>query len=360
MTRHFAFSPDIATASTIPSRLYTDPVYLELEQERIFARTWQVAARTEQLAEKGQYVVVDVAGESIVIVRDAGQLRAFHNICLHRAGPVASGCGKRQTLQCRYHGWTYSLDGALLRAPEMEGTAHFRPEEMHLLPVQVDTLGPLVLVNLDPKAPALAHFLEDIPERTAKFGLEQMRFVQSKRWSVACNWKAYVDNYLEGYHLPVVHPGLAKELDYDQYRVDPHRWWSLQHAPLRPVRAGDTTRMYEPRGEGDEAQYYWLFPNLMLNVYQGQLQLNTVLPDGHDRTTVVFDWYSSQAPAEAANDPQWTKLVAFSDTIQDEDIAICEAVQRNLRSRVYERGRYSATRENGVHHFHGLLHEFLQ
>ena len=360
MPRHFAYSPDIATASTLPSRLYTDPVYLELEQERIFGRTWQVAARAEQLVEKGQYVVAEVAGESIVIVRDTDRLRAYHNICLHRAGPVASGCGKRQTLQCRYHGWTYALDGSLLRAPEMEGTQHFRAEEMRLLPVQVAAFGPLVLVNLDTKAAPLADFLEDIPERTAKFGLERMRYVTSRRWSVACNWKVYVDNYLEGYHLPMVHPGLHKELDYDQYRVEPHRWWSLQHAPLRPVRAGDTSRTYAPQSAGEEAQYYWLFPNLMLNVYQGQMQLNLVLPDGHDRTTVIFDWYSSQAPEQAAADPQWTRMLAFSDEIQDEDIGICEAVQKNLRSRVYERGRYSATRENGVHHFHGLLHEFLQ
>ena len=360
MPRHFAYSPDIATASTLPSRLYTDPVYLELEQERIFGRTWQVAARADQLVEKGEYVVAEVAGESIVIVRDTDRLRAYHNICLHRAGPVASGCGKRQTLQCRYHGWTYALDGSLLRAPEMEGTQHFRAEEMRLLPVQVTAFGPLVLVNLDTKAAPLADFLEDIPERTAKFGLDRMRYVTSRRWSVACNWKVYVDNYLEGYHLPVVHPGLHKELDYDQYRVEPHRWWSLQHAPLRPVRAGDTSRTYTPRVEGEEAQYYWLFPNLMLNVYQGQLQLNLVLPDGPDRTTVIFDWFSSQAPESAATDPQWTRMLAFSDEIQEEDIGICEAVQKNLRSRVYERGRYSATRENGVHHFHGLLHEFLQ
>jgi choline monooxygenase len=358
MPRHFAFSPDIATASTIPARLYTDPVYLELEQERIFGRTWQLAARADEVAEPGQYVVAEVAGESIVIVRDGATLRAFHNICLHRAGPVATGCGKRQTLQCRYHGWTYALDGTLKRAPEMEGTAHFHPEEMRLLPVQVATFGPLVLVNLDAKAPPLAHFLEDIPERTARFGLAGMRWVQRKAWHLACNWKVYVDNYLEGYHLPVVHPGLHKELDYDQYRVEPHRWWSLQHAPLRPARAGDAGRQYVPRNAGDDAQYYWLFPNLMLNVYQGQLQLNLVLPDGHDRTTVIYDWYAAEPPA--AGDAAWARLLAFSDEIQDEDIAICEAVQRNLRSRVYERGRYSATRENGVHHFHGLLHEFLQ
>jgi choline monooxygenase len=170
----------------------------------------------------------------------------------------------------------------------------------------------------------------------------------------------YVDNYLEGYHLPVVHPGLHKELDYDQYRVEPHRYWSLQHAPLRAAHDAAHDRKYVAgEGQAGDAQYYWLFPNVMLNVYLGQMQTNVILPLGHERTLTIFEWYSAEPPADAATDAGWTKLLAFSDEIQAEDIEICEAVQRNLRSRVYDRGRYSAKRENGVHHFHSLLHEFL-
>ena len=160
--------------------------------------------------------------------------------------------------------------------------------------------------------------------------------------------------------MPVVHPGLHKELDYDQYRVEPHRYYSLQHAPLRPVPAAGADRKYVPAtGDVPEAVYLWIFPNIMLNVYLGQMQTNVVLPMAHDRTKVVFEWYAAEPPADPATDERWRRLVAFSDEIQDEDIAICEIVQRNLRSRVYDRGRYSARRENGVHHFHSLLHEFL-
>ena len=356
----FTFDPNIASAATIPSRLYVDPVYLELEQERIFARTWQLVGRAEQVAQSGQYFTAEIAGEAIVILRDGATLRGYHNVCLHRAGPVAYGCGKRQTLQCKYHGWTYDLAGNLLRAPEMEGVERFDPREMRLLPVQVAELGPLVFANLDLKAPPLAHFLEDIPERAARFDLGGMRWVMRKDYEIACNWKVYVDNYLEGYHLPVVHPGLHKELDYDAYRVEPHRYWSLQHAPLRQVHGGNAAdRKYVSQDEGADAQYYWLFPNVMLNVYLGQMQTNVILPIGHDRTLTIFEWYATHPPTDAAVNPEWTKLVAFSDEIQAEDIEICEAVQKNLRSRVYDRGRYSAKRENGVHHFHALLHEFL-
>jgi choline monooxygenase len=356
----FPFDPNIAGASTIPARLYNDPVYLELERERVFAHSWQLVGRGEQLREHGQFCTAEVGNDSIVVLRDGETLRGFHNVCLHRAGPVASGCGQRKTLQCRYHGWTYGLDGGLLRAPEMQGVERFRPEEMHLVPVQVATWGPLVFANLDGKAPPLREVLEDVPQRVAPFRCEEMRYVMRKEWEIACNWKVYVDNYLEGYHLPVVHPGLHKELDYDNYKVEPRRYFSIQHAPLRAVHGGNPDRKYDPsKTEVGEAVYVWLFPNVMLNVYMGQMQTNVVLPLGHDRCRVVFEWYSANPPADPANDREWTTLLAFSDEIQEEDIEICEAVQRNLRSRVYDRGRYSAARENGVHHFHSLLHEFL-
>ena len=356
----FPFDPDIRRASTIPARLYNDPVYLELERERVFARTWQLAGRVEQVAESGQFFTAEIGNDSIVVLRDGETLRGFYNVCLHRAGPVAHGCGKRQTLQCKYHGWTYTLKGELLRAPEMEGVDRFHPEDMRLRAVAVATWGPLVFVNLDGTAPPLGDVLETIPSRVAHFGCESMRYVMRKEYELACNWKVYVDNYLEGYHIPVVHPSLHKEIDYDSYRVEPHRYSSIQHAPLRPVHGASSDRKYDPSATDiPEAVYGWVFPNMMLNIYMGQMQTNLVLPVSHDRTVVVFEWFASNPPEDPAADPAWSRLIEFSDEIQAEDVDICETVQRNLRSRVYDRGRYSAKRENGVHHFHSLLHEFL-
>jgi choline monooxygenase len=356
----FPFDPDIRRASTIPARLYVDPVYLELERERVFAHTWQLVGRLDQVAEHGAFFTAEIGDDSIVVLRDGDTLRGFHNVCLHRAGPVAHGCGKRQTLQCRYHGWTYTLAGALLRAPEMEDAEHFNREEMRLRGVAVETWGPLVFANLDGKAPPLAEMLESIPGRVAPFECESMRYVMRKEYELACNWKVYVDNYLEGYHIPVVHPALNKEIDYDSYRVEPQRYSSIQHAPLKPVIGGGSSRFYDPSvAKVPEAVYGWVFPNIMLNVYLGQMQTNVVVPLSHDRTAVVFEWFASNPPDDPSTDPSWSRLVKFSDDIQDEDVEICERVQRNLRSRVYDRGRYSAKRENGVHHFHSLLHEFL-
>jgi choline monooxygenase len=356
--RPFPFDLNIERASTIPARLYTDPVVLALEEERVFGRTWQLAGHAARVRESGQYFTCDIAGDAIVVLRDRDTLRAFHNVCLHRAGPIAAGCGQRQTLQCRYHGWTYKLDGSLLRTPGMDEARNFRAEDMHLVPVQVSAWGPFVFVNLDLKAPPLAHFLEDLVTRVPFDPAVTYACIDRREYDVACNWKVYVDNYLEGYHIPLVHPTLHKELDDKRYRVEPRRYYSIQHAPLRGASASDADRLYRPDAANEAADYFWIFPNIMLNVYFGQLQTNVVIPRGPDHTTVVFEWFALDQGVDPAGE-DWARRVAFSDTVQDEDRAICEVVQRNLRSRVYDRGRYAPRQEQGVHHFHALLHEFL-
>lgn len=358
MSRPFSFDLNIEHASTIPARLYTNPVFLELERERVFGRTWQLIGHAADVKESGQYLTADIAGESIVVLRDGEVLRGFHNVCLHRAGPVASGCGTRQTLQCKYHGWTYRLDGSLLRTPGMEDARNFSADEMHLVPVLVESWGPLVFANLDLKAPPLSHFLEDLPSQVNFDPSVSYACIERREYEVACNWKVYVDNYLEGYHIPLVHPTLHKELDSAKYRIEPRRYYSIQHAPLRGVAAADSDRLYRPDAANESAQYYWLFPNIMLNVYFGQLQTNVVLPRGPDQTTVVFEWFALDQSTDPQSD-EWARRVAFSDKVQDEDCQICEVVQRNLRSRIYDRGRYAPRFEQGVHHFHSLLHEFL-
>jgi choline monooxygenase len=276
---------------------------------------------------------------------------------MHRAGPVAQGCGRKKSLQCRYHGWTYSLAGQLLRAPEMDGVAGFSPESTHLHPIAVHAWGGLVFANLSQSPILPAAFFEDIPERAARFRVGEMKHTLRREYVLSCNWKVYVDNYLEGYHLPIVHPGLFRELDYDRYRVELHRYYSQQHAPLRPVdpAAKMADRKYLPSATDGEAEYFWVFPNLMLNVYFGQMQTNLIVPLGVDKTLTVFDWFSLGELGDADRE----KLGEFSHEIQLEDISICEAVHKNLAAGVYDRGRYSAKREGGVHHFHGLLHQFL-
>ena len=203
-----------------------------------------------------------------------------------------------------------------------------------------------VFACLAEDTPPLASVLGRIPDETRDLRLDAMRFVARKDYVVQANWKTYVDNFLEGYHLPTVHPGLFKVLDYANYRVETERLYSKQLSPLR----GSTGT-----AEQGEALYYWVFPNWMLNIYPDNMSLNIVLPLGADRCVTIFEWYRHDPNAK----DDIEKTIAFSDGIQDEDIMICEAVQRGLASGAYERGRFSPIRENGVHHFQSLVHEYL-
>jgi choline monooxygenase len=333
----------VARAWTLPSAWYAGEEHLARERDRIFARTWQLAAREEQLARRGDYVTAGVGGEPVVVVRgDDGKLRAFYNVCRHRAGTVAPGEGGCvKAFRCTYHGWTYRLDGALRTAPEMDGVERFEANDFGLVPVRCEAWSGLIFVNLDPRAKPLAKSVGCMPEMATKTGFASMRFARRDVYPIACNWKVYVDNYLEGYHIPAAHPGLHKVLDYRRYEVETDGPIVIQRSPGRGESRSDERYLY-----------VWVWPNFMLNVSPGYAQTNLIVPDGPHRTLCVFDYFF--AGAEDAD------AIAFSDGIQAEDIAICESVQRNLGSRAYEAGRYSAKRENGLHHFHELVRRALK
>ncbi|MEP7290240.1 MAG: SRPBCC family protein, partial [Chloroflexota bacterium] len=346
------------------SRWYTDPAMLELEKPKIFWKTWQPVGRLDQVLRPGDYFTAEVTGERIVVTRGLDdQLRAFYNVCAHRAGPVATGKGNRKSLQCKYHGWTYDLNGRLMNAPEFEGVANWRKEDVCLTPVKVEAWGPFIFVNLDPAAPPMVAIYGDIDAeiRRKGFHIASMRAFERRDYIIDCNWKVYVDNYLEGYHVPIAHPGLYRELDYEQYRVDTFRYYSSQYAPIRPAKSGDVQgrdRRYVRTEAEAEALYYWIFPNVMLNIYPDNMSINIILPLSHDKTLTIFEWYFEE-PGTGEGWESMQQTIAFSDEIQQEDIEICVAVQQGLQSRAYDTGRFSVRRENGVHHFQSLLHEFL-
>jgi choline monooxygenase len=365
-------NPQLECAETLASRFYTEPGVLALEKERIFRRTWQLVGTLSQpcgevngkrrtIADAESYFTGDVAGEPIVVVRDAtGKLRAFSNVCRHRAGPIAEGAGCRKVFNCAYHGWTYTLDGRLIGTPEVDGMEFFDRSTMGMVPVRCETWQQFIFVNFAAVGPSLSEYLGNIPELTREFSFSGLKLVERRDYIVNCNGKVYVDNYLEGYHIPVVHPGLMKEIDYPRYRCETFRYHSQQLGPVKEVKPGEgLERVYAPAAAGlKEALYFWVFPNMMLNFYPHNLSTNVIVPLSHDKTLTIFEWYFQDADSPQAHE-RVAKAVAFSDDVQKEDIHICEAVQRGLQSATYERGRYSVKRENGVHHFHMLLSEFL-
>jgi choline monooxygenase len=333
-------------AYTIPAPWYVDERIAGLEQQRVFGGNWIAIGRADQVAGAGQFFTADLAGEPLVIVRGAdGHLRAFYNVCRHHAAAVMTApCGITEHLRCPYHGWTYGLDGSLKGAPEFAGVCNFERAEYGLIPVNVAAWESFVFVNLNPQAPPFEDFLGDLAQRVS---VSSLRFFTRKSYTLACNWKVYVDNYLDGgYHVPHVHKALNSVLDYKEYTIENGPNYTLQSSPL--VASSDET-MAQTR-TGDRAEYYWLYPNFMINIYAGVMDTNLVLPLGREKCLVIFDFYfGDSASAYKA------ESVAVSDCVQGEDVDICESVQRGLRSRAYGAGRLSVRREAGEHLFHRLL-----
>jgi choline monooxygenase len=331
---------------TIPSLWYTDPAFHALDRDAIFARTWQGVGHAAQVRDPGMYFTSTVADSPVIVLRDKeGVLRAFYNVCRHRGGPLAtelSGCVN--ALTCQYHGWTYLLDGSLRGVPRWDRVDLFDKKDFGLKPLRVETWQGQVFVNLDPDAAPLAESLAGVAERIAPIRLDSMTFVKRIDYEVACNWKVYVDNFLEGYHVPYVHPELMKMYDFRQYTTETFEHYSLQWSPIAP---GDAPYEIKP---GDKAYYFCLFPNFMLNILPGRVQTNLVVPMGHDRCRVEFGFHYRDAAGPAAE-----KAVAddldYSDRVQREDMEICHFVQRGLGSRAYDRGRFSVDAELAVHHF---------
>jgi len=340
-------------AYTIPAPWYLDGRVELAEREQVFGRNWIAVGRIDQVAAEGQFFTVEIAGEPLLIVRGAdGELRGFYNVCRHHAAAVANvPCGTVEHLRCPYHGWTYGLDGTLKGAPEFAGVCNFDRAANGLISVRVATWEQFVFVTLDAHAPELEPFLGDLPARVAPLGVGMLHFFARKTYALACNWKVYVDNYLDGgYHVPHLHKGLNSVLDYKEYTIENGARHSLQSSPMVSSREHES---FAATRKGDRAYYYWLYPNFMINIYQGVMDTNLVLPQGSDRCFVQFDFFFADV-SESAREANQESL-AVSDRIQDEDVDICESVQHGLHSRAYGAGRLSVRREGGEHLFHRLL-----
>jgi choline monooxygenase len=352
LTSYNAESP-LAEASTIPAPWYVDSRIAELESKGVFSKTWQMVGRIEQVEKPGQFVTASVAAEPIVVVRgNDGVLRAFYNVCRHHAAAVVTEpCGQAAILHCPYHGWNYGLDGSLKGMPEFDGVKNFDRQKNGLVPLKVETWEKFIFVNLDPDAAPLRDFLGGLVKRIAPLGVSKLHYFDSRTYDIACNWKVFVDNFLDGgYHVPHLHKGLNSVLDYKEYTIENEDRYCLQSSPM--VASTEDAATGATR-KGDRAWYFWQYPNLMINCYEGYMDTNLVVPVDVDHCRVIFDFYFGDIgeAAQAYN----RESVAVGARVQDEDLGICEAVQRGLKSRAYGAGRLSVRREAGEHLFHRLL-----
>ena len=360
------YNPDVplARASTIPAAWYVDPRILDLERRTVFARSWQCAARLDQVRTAGQYASCELAGEPIVVVRGNDEIvRSFFNVCRHHAAAVVTESeGSARALRCPYHGWTYALDGTLKGTPDFTEVCDFDRTAHGLVPVTCDQWQKWIFVCLERNAQTLDAFLgRDLLSGVQELGLQDLHWTERRHYTLDCNWKVFVDNYLDGgYHVPHVHQGLDSVLDYAEYTIQNGTHSVLQSSPIvsaggrKKTRASDVEGRTRAVRQGKRAYYYWVYPNFMINCYAGAMDTNLVIPRAVDKTDVIFDFYFADVSkrARARN----RASIDISQQIQDEDVAICASVQRGLNSRAYSTGRLSVRREAGEHLFHRLLH----
>jgi choline monooxygenase len=357
----FEIDADIRVARTLPARVYSDPQIFRLQRDGVFARTWHYAGHDELVKVAGQVhpftLLPGALDEPLVLTRDASdRVHCLSNVCTHRGTLVVDGAGHEQQLRCRYHGRRFALDGRFHSMPEFEETANFPSRSDDLPEVALGAWERFLMVAL---APAMS-FAEVAAPLTARlgglpFGALVYDAAGARDYLVGANWALYVDNYLEGFHIPYVHSSLAATLDYGEYAVELERYAVLQLGIAKPGEpAFALPSGHRDGGRRVAAYYYWLFPTTMFNVYPWGVSVNVVTPLAVDRTRVSFlpfVWDESKRETGAG---------AGLDRVEREDEAIVEAVQRGVRSRLYERGRYSPARETGVHHFHRLLAEFMR
>lgn len=356
------FLDDAAHSFTMPARFYHDSNIYEMEKEAIFHRSWIYAGHVSQLADKGSYITAKVHQQSVFIGRgEDGELKAFYNVCQHRGHELLSGTGRTNVIVCPYHAWAYDFDGNLRAARNSENMAGFKKCDFSLKPVRVEEFCGLIFFNLDPDAIPFKEQTGELETEIRQFAprVDEVVFAQRDRFEVACNWKVLMDNFLECYHCHTAHKDFVDLVDMDSYRSKVHGIYSSHISGA--ARSTDNSAYQFEKGEVDFGYAGWfIWPNLTIWVYPGEpnisvLQMNPTEPEA----TVEFqDWFlPDPTPSRQIKDA----MDYQKDVLQPEDIGLCESVQRGLRSKGYNQGRFvvdaelSELSEHAVHHFQGMV-----
>lgn len=356
------FHEDPGQSMSLRAETYTDSRWADADVQAIFGRTWQWICHVEKLATPGSYVSATVAGMPVAVVRDRdGGLRAFYNVCKHRAHELLSGSGTTRNIVCPYHAWTYSLDGQLKAARRADRMASFDKGDICLDRVQVEEFGGFVYVNLDPAAAPLGEQAGDLLAEIEHWAPDVASLTHAKRltYDVATNWKNVIDNFLECYHCHIAHQEFVDLVDMDTYEVRTHGIWSSHFA-----EAGKhENSAYDVSGASvTEHAVWWLWPNTCLLRYpgRGNFMVFQVIPDGPERTLETWDFFLETTELSEGEEQS---VRYIDDVLQQQDIALVESVQRGMRTPAFDQGRIvfdpdrsgSGLSEHGVHHFHGLV-----
>jgi len=331
----------------LPAEWYHGTDIFQRERQRIFAREWQLLGPVGLLPRPGDYLASEVAGWRIFVIRDReGGLRGFHNLCRHRAGYFfADGQGHCDVLRCKYHGWVYGTDGRLRATPAFGEATWFDKSDYPLHPIQVGEWRGLVFVNLDPAAEPLAAWLGDLPELTASFPIEDFTCLKQVEFEIACNWKTYTDNFVEGYHIPSIHPWLNANIDFSRFEAYARRNVVVMKAPQR-------------EGSIYGGMWLWAYPNMTLSVFPDGMNTSRIMPLDRDSSRLVYHFYFRDTKPEGAAVRE--AAIETNCGIVREDFGICEIAQRNLEAGIFTSGPLSPKQEEGVRYFHDRVRHSLE
>lgn len=335
----FEIDPAINKARTIPSEFYTDPRYFELSKQRIFERTWHFMGHVDELETlKPAFLLPGFLDEPVLLVKQDDDVACLSNVCTHRAKILVESACKADLIRCSYHGRRFSLDGMFISMPEFDGVADFPSATDNLSRLETARRGGFIFAAISP-VKNFDDYVNDAAADLVDLDPQGLRLTATREYEVNAHWALYCENYLEGFHIPFVHRGLNEVVDYGTYRTDLYRYSSIQTG-------------FSQDGEV-AAKYLFIFPNLMFNIYPWGISVNVVRPVGPERSIVEFLTY--------VGDPTLLDKGAGADlhAVEMEDEAVVESVQIGVRSRFYNSGRYSPSREQGTHHFHRLIAEFM-
>ncbi|MEO0486373.1 MAG: ring-hydroxylating oxygenase subunit alpha [Pseudomonadota bacterium] len=354
------FHPDPSRALSLRKEAYVGADWFQVDRADVLAKSWQWVCHVEKLRQPGAYVATQIAGQPIAVVRDKeGVLRAFYNVCKHRAHELLSGEGRKMRIMCPYHAWVYKLDGQLVRAPETEHLEDFEPGDICLDAVQVEEFAGFVFVNLDPDAAPLAQQSGNLETEIRHWApdIDRLTFGKRLTYDIKSNWKNVVDNFLECYHCPTAHKDFCDLVDMDTYKVTTYGIYSSHMADA---------------GQGANSAYdvsnatvrthavWWLWPTTCLMRYPGRssmIVLN-IIPMGPNRTLETYDFFLETPEPDSM---ELDAMRYLDEVLQVEDIGLVESVQRGMETPAFSQGRIvsdpsgSGKSEHAVHHFHGLV-----
>ncbi len=351
----FDIHPDISKASTLPKEFYLDPKYFKSCLDNIFPESWQLVADRKNLQSNNIYPInflSNLLDESLVLINHNNEIKCFSNVCTHRAYLIAEKPCSGKKLRCMYHGRTFNLDGSYMSMPGFEETENFPTEKDNLQSVPVINWKNFILVSLQGGIDIMPA-LNDVEKRLPNYPFEELIYNEeiSQSWEIDAHWALYCENYLEGFHVPFIHKGLGKEVDVGTYKT-----LLLENAVLQAVEGEESFEIFKNPDNQEQnlyGLYYWIFPNLMLNFYSWGLSINIIEPISPSKTRINFLSYPIK------NNHQPRSGNSTLSQVEKEDQMVVLGVQKGIKSRFYNLGRYSPEHEEGVHYFHILLNKYL-